>query len=341
MITSLKDLEAHIHLTTGEARWFDSPSSLPLLISDHLAKLMEDREDDPIRRQFVPDIRECDTSCSIDPLAEVDHSVTSRLIHRYGHRAALLTTDRCFSYCRHCFRRRFTGTDTGAISDDEIDKAADYLSRHDEIHELLLTGGDMFTLSNERLDRLFGILRQSREDLVLRLCTRAVASFPSRFDDELMDIIARHDHGGPFLLLTQFNHPGELTRESIDAVRRFLSLGIPAFNQSVLLRGVNDDVDTLEELCVKLLYNRIKPYYLFQCDLVQGTGHLRVPVERGLEIEQELRRRLSGLAMPQYTIDLPEGGGKVILTKDHLVAADGDELVFTTLDGDTRRYPRA
>ena len=149
MITSRKDLEAHIHLTTGEARWFDSPSSLPLLISDHLAKLMEDREDDPIRRQFVPDIRECDTSCSIDPLAEVDHSVTSRLIHRYGHRAALLTTDRCFSYCRHCFRRRFTGTDTGAISDEEIDKAADYLSRHDEIHELLLTGGDMFTLSND------------------------------------------------------------------------------------------------------------------------------------------------------------------------------------------------
>ena len=332
--------QTEIHLTADEAKWFDSPSSLPLLISDHLADLMQDEEDDPIRRQFVPQCRECDIDDSLDPLAEVDHSVTGRLIHRYGHRAALLTTDRCFSYCRHCFRRRFTGTDTGPIGDEEIDRAAEYLAVHREIYELLLTGGDLFTLSNAKLDRLFSTLRSCREDLVIRLCTRAVASCPSRFDDELMEIIARHDHGGPFLLLTQFNHPRELTDESIRAVGRFLALGIPAFNQSVLLRGVNDDADILEDLCVRLLYSRIKPYYLFQCDLVGGTAHLRVPVARGLEIEQELRRRLSGLAMPQYTIDLPEGGGKVILTKDHLVGEEDGYYVFSTLDGGKRRYPK-
>lgn len=340
MISSRSALEERIHLTADEAKWFDSPSSLPLLISDHLADLMQDEEDDPIRRQFVPQCRECDIDDSLDPLAEVDHSVTGRLIHRYGHRAALLTTDRCFSYCRHCFRRRFTGTDTGPIGDEEIDRAAEYLAVHREIYELLLTGGDLFTLSNAKLDRLFSTLRSCREDLVIRLCTRAVASCPSRFDDELMEIIARHDHGGPFLLLTQFNHPRELTGESIRAVGRFLALGIPAFNQSVLLRGVNDDADILEDLCVRLLYNRIKPYYLFQCDLVGGTAHLRVPVARGLEIEQELRRRLSGLAMPQYTIDLPEGGGKVILTKDHLVGEEDGYYIFSTLDGGKRRYPK-
>ena len=266
---------------------------------------------------------------SADPLAEVSHSVTGRLIHRYEHRAALLTTDRCFAYCRHCFRRRFTGLDSGPISDEEITKAASYLKEHREIYEVLLTGGDMFTLSNDRLEKLFDALKNAREDLVLRLCTRAVASCPSRFDDNLMALIEKYNHGGPFLLLTQFNHPRELNDESIKAVRKFLSLSIPAFNQSVLLKGVNDDADTLEELCNKLLYNRIKPYYLFQCDLVEGTEHLRVSVEKGLELEKELRKRVSGLAMPQYTIDLPEGGGKVILTTDYLEGRDGDMLVFS------------
>ena len=218
-------------------------------------------------------------------------------------------------------------------------KAASYLKEHREVYEVLLTGGDMFTLSNDRLEKLFDALKSAREDLVLRLCTRAVASCPSRFDDALMALIEKYNHGGPFLLLTQFNHPVELNEESIGAVRKFLSLSIPAFNQSVLLKGVNDDADTLEELCNKLLYNRIKPYYLFQCDLVEGTEHLRVSVEKGLELEKELRKRVSGLAMPQYTIDLPEGGGKVILTTDYLEGRDGDMLVFSTPDGQKRRYP--
>lgn len=340
MIADRCSLERKLKLTENERKWFDSPSSLPLLISDQFEKLINpDDPADPVRRQLVPDVRENIKIRSSDPLAEVSHSVTGRLIHRYEHRAALLTTDRCFAYCRHCFRRRFTGLDSGPISDDEIMKAASYLKEHREIYEVLLTGGDMFTLSNDRIEKLFDALKSAREDLVLRLCTRAVASCPSRFDDALMALIEKYNHGGPFLLLTQFNHPVELDEESIGAVRKFLSLSIPAFNQSVLLKGVNDDADTLEELCNKLLYNRIKPYYLFQCDLVEGTEHLRVSVEKGLELEKELRKRVSGLAMPQYTIDLPEGGGKVILTTDYLEGRDGDMLVFSTPDGQKRRYP--
>ena len=325
---------------SDEEAWFDHPSSLPLLISDALERLIDPADPhDPIRRQLVPDVRECDRTDSLDPLGEVSHQATGRLIHRYGRRAALLTTDRCFAYCRHCFRRRFTGTDSGPISDIQIEEAASYLKEHGEITELLLTGGDLFTLSDQKLDHLLSCIKDAREDLILRLCTRSVVSMPSRFTSSLMEIIKRHNHGAPFLLLTQFNHPRELTEESIEAVGKFISLGIPAFNQSVLLAGVNDDVDVLEELCNSLLMNRIKPYYLFQCDLVQGTAHLRVPIEKGLEIEAELRKRLSGLAMPQYTIDLPEAGGKVILTHDYLVGKDSEGYIFESPDGGARRYP--
>lgn len=342
MVSRREDLERKLVLGEAEKDWFDNPSALPLLISDGLFNLIDpDDPEDPIRRQFVPDSRENDTTRSVDPLGEVSHSVTGRLIHRYSRRAALLTTDRCFSYCRHCFRRRFTGDGSGPISEEQTKEAAEYLSAHPEITEVLLTGGDLFTLSDIALDRMLSILKESRDDIIYRLCTRAVASYPERFTDNLMAVIRKRSHGAPFMFMAQFNHPRELRRESVEAVAKFVDMGIPAFNQSVLLRGVNDDPDVLEELCVNLLRNRIKPYYLFQCDLVAGTEHLRVPVERGLEIEAELRRRLSGLAMPQYTIDLPEGGGKVILTQNHIIGAEDGEIIFSTPDGSTRRYPTA
>ena len=340
MILTKEDLERKLKLTKEEEAWFSSPSSLPLTISDYYFSLIEDDANDPIRREVVPSILECNDDASIDPLAEVDHSVTPRLIHRYTHRAALLTTDRCFTYCRHCFRRRFTGLNSGAISTQDIDKASNYLKYHKEIKELLLTGGDLFTLPISRLDYLFNSLKSSRPDMILRLCTRAVVTFPEIFTQQLMDVIKKYSYGAPFLLLTHYNHPRELTKESIEAVNKFLSLGIPAFNQTVLLKGVNDNADTLEELCNKLLYNRIKPYYLFQGDLVTGTTHLRVDIKDGLPLEKELRKRLSGLAMPQYTLDLPEGGGKIILTENHFISEDDNYYYFTTPEGDKRRYPK-
>ena len=176
--------------------------------------------------------------------------------------------------------------------------------------------------------------------MILRLCTRAVVTFPEIFTQQLMDVIKKYSYGAPFLLLTHYNHPRELTKESIEAVNKFLSLGIPAFNQTVLLKGVNDNPDTLEELCNSLIYNRIKPYYLFQGDWVTGTTHLRVDIKDGLALEKELRKRLSGLAMPQYTLDLPEGGGKIILTENHFIAEDDNYYYFSTPEGDKRRYPK-
>lgn len=340
MITSKESLEEKLTLRPDEKQWFENPSSLPLLISDYYFSLIGDTPDDPIRREVVPSVLENVTDASIDPLKEVSHSVTARLIHRYRNRAALLTTDRCFTYCRHCFRRRFTGLDTGPISEKEIDEAAGYLKAHREIKELLLTGGDLFTLSDERLEYLFRTLKEVRDDIILRLCTRAPVTFPDRFDEKVMKIIEKYSYGAPFMLLTHYNHPTELTERSLEAVKKFLALGIPAFNQTVLLHGVNDDADVLEELCNKLLYNRIKPYYLFQGDLVTGTAHLRCDIKAGITLEQELRRRLSGLAMPQYTLDLPDGGGKIILTRDHFTGEDDDYYCFTTPEGEKRKYPK-
>lgn len=341
LVITKETIEEKISLKNDEKSWLVEPGSLPLLVTDFFFSLIDpDDPADPIRRQVIPSVLENSTEDMLDPLKEVDYSVTERLIHHYTNRCALLTTDRCFTYCRHCFRRRFTGTSTGPISEVQIDEAMEYLSKHMEVKELLLTGGDLFTLSDERLDYLFSRLRKTREDIIPRLCTRAVATNPDRFTDSLMAIIRKHNHGAPFLLMTQFNHPRELNERSIKAVSAFVDMGIPAYNQSVLLKGVNDDVDVLEELSNKLLYNRIKPYYLFQGDQVCGTKHLRVDVVRGLELEEELRRRVSGLAMPQYTADLPQGGGKVILTKQYLKKIYPDHVVFTTPDGEERNYPR-
>ncbi len=333
-------LEKCMNLKEEERKWFDAPSSLPLLISDYFFALIDkDDENDPIRKQVVPDARECDGQDSMDPLAEVAHSINARFIHRYENRAALLTTDRCFTYCRHCFRRRFTGLSSGAISESQIEEVCTYLAEHKEIEEILLTGGDLFTLSDERIEYLIRRLKETNEDIILRLCTRAVATYPQRFTPQLFEMLKKYQYGAPFYLLTQFNHPRELTKEAIKAVAGFVDMGIPALNQSVLLKGVNDDVDVLSELSRKLLYNRIKPYYLFQGDQVTGTAHLRVDVRKGLEIEKELRKRLSGLEMPQYTIDLPQGGGKVILTHQYLKEEKNNHLEFETPDGQTRFYP--
>lgn len=336
-ITSLEELKKHIDLTEDEKGFDEGRNGLPILISDSIMSLMSSQA---IRRQFVPSSAEqSDALGNLDPLMEVEHTASERLIHRYRNRAALLMTDCCFAYCRHCFRRRFTATEQGPISDREIEDACSYLAVHDEIKEVLLTGGDMFTLSDSRLDTILSRLKAARKDIIYRLCTRALLSNPSRFTDKLFDVIGKNSEGAPYVLMTQFNHADEITKQAKDIVLRFLQLGIPAYNQAVLLRGVNDSVDEQERLANTLMDARIKPYYLFQGDFVNGTGHLRVPLSRGLEIEKELRLRLSGLAMPQYTLDLPEGGGKVILTKDYLVERNEDGWIFESPYGGIRYYP--
>ncbi len=337
-ITNLEELEKYICLTSDEREWDkNGKNTLPILISDNILPLLNE---EAIRRQFVPSKAENDdTVGTLDPQEEHRYSITPRLVRRYKNRAAFLVTDSCFAYCRHCFRRRFSGSMVGPCSDEDIKNALSFLKEHMEIKELLLTGGDLFTLSNERLDYLLSSLKGAREDLILRLCTRALFSNPKRFTPELFKIIEKNNYGAPFYLLTQFNHASELTQDTKVAIRGFVKLGIPMMNQCVLLKGVNDTLEAQVELCNILLYNRIKPYYLFQGDLVQGTRHLRVALSDGLKLEEEMRENLSGLGMPQYTLDLPEGGGKIPLSKCYLKERNNDIWTIETPDGDIRHYP--
>lgn len=337
-VNCLKELGTYIDLTEDEIEWNEKgKNTLPILISDNIIPLLKESA---IRRQFVPTKEENeDTEGTLDPQQEVNYTREPRLIHRYKNRAAFLVTDRCFAYCRHCFRRRFAGSLVGAATKEEIINAAKYLKDHMEIKEVLLTGGDLFTLSDNKLDELFSIFKSYREDIIYRLCTRSLLSAPERFTPSLFKIIEKYNYGEPFYLMTQFNHPDEITEKAKEILKSFSYLAIPMMNQCVLLKGVNDSVEVQVKLCNKLLKNRVKPYYLFQGDLVKGTKHLRVALSKGLEIEEKMREELSGLSMPQYTLDLPEGGGKIILTKNHLKALNNGIWEIETPDGGIRHYP--
>lgn len=340
-ITSLEDLKSKLPLSEDELKWKESPTSLPIRITDYYFNLLDKNDmSDPLRKQAVPSCREninMDLESS-DPLMEVKHSTFKRLIHRYPNRVAFLGTDLCFQYCRHCFRRRFTGTMQGPATEDDVKKASEYLKDNLQIKEMLFTGGDVLTLSDSQIDYMIGSFRQANPNLIIRICTRSCAVFPQRVTPSLISIFKKYNTA-PFFLMTQFNHPRELTKEAIEAVSKFVDNGIPAMNQSVLLRGVNDDVDILEELCNKLLFNRIKPYYLFQGDLVSGTSDFRVPLQKGMEIEVELRKRLSGLALPSYTADLPDGGGKIPLCQNYVEGYEDGIWKLRTLTGQIKSYP--
>lgn len=340
-VTTLKQLEEYLDLTQEEKAWKPEKVGVPLCITEHYLSLIDPKDPaDPLRRQVVPTCRENEDMQeeSDDPLAEVGHSHGERLIHRYSNRVAFLATDICPMYCRHCFRRRFTGNMMGQASEKDIASAAEYISDKPQIREMLLTGGDPLTLSDEVLDRMIGAFRKARPDLIIRICTRYPVSQPSRIDGKLIEMFRRHNTA-PFYLMTQFNHPREITEDAIRAVSLFVDAGIPALNQSVLLRGVNDNADVLEELCNRLLMIRVKPYYLFQGDMVSGTSGFRVPLKKGMEIEHELRKRLSGLGMPNYVADLPDGGGKVPLCGSYIIGQPDKEKgswLFRTPEGEIR-----
>ncbi len=337
-ITKLEELKKILTLSDDEKMWDEKgKNTLPLLISDNIASLL-DREE--IRRQFVPSKMEnSDTVGTLDPQEEEKYSITPRLVRRYHNRAAFLVTDRCFAYCRHCFRRRFSGSMVGECTIEEIEEVTSFLKEHNEIKEVLLTGGDLFTLSDSSLDTLLGKLKEARKDIIYRLCTRSLLSNPERFTPSLFSVLRRHSYGAPFYLMTQFNTEAEINEKAVEALKGFVELGIPMMNQAVLLKGVNDSVEAQTALSEKLLMNRIKPYYLFQGDLVEGTKHLRVPLSRGLEIEKGMREALSGLEMPVYTIDLPEGGGKVPLSGSYLESLNDGVWTIKTPDGKIRHYP--
>lgn len=296
---------------------------------------------DPILAQALPSPAELtDVPLeSLDPLNEEAHSPTPRLVHQYSSRLLVRATGTCPLYCRHCFRRNLLPSERGFITSEEILQAQGYLKEHPEIREILVSGGDPLSATTEALEKLFARLREARPGIFLRLCTRAPVSLPERIDDTLISMLKQYK---PLRIVIQANHPKELSGLFLEKIDKVISAGIPVRSQTVLLRGVNDGADILEALFSGLSRAGVDPYYLFQGDLARGSSHFRVPLSRGLAIYQELRIRLSGLEMPRFAVDAPDGAGKLYLPES-VVSRQKDESgeywLLRAPDDSLHRYP--
>jgi lysine 2,3-aminomutase len=305
----------------------------PLSVSPYYLSLINIYDpDDPIRKQAIPSFEEI-TLGSVgfeDPLGEKRDSVVPGLVHRYPDRLLMVLTDICPMLCRHCTRKREWHNGGWVRTTGEIKAMLDYIRRHKTIRDVILSGGDPLTLSTRRLEDVISKLRQIEHVEIIRIGTRFPVVLPQRIDDELCNMLSKY---GPIWLNTQFNHPREITPDSAAACERLLRAGVPVSNQSVLLRGINDNVETQTKLCNGLLKIRVRPYYLFQCDEVQGTEHLRTPVEVGIKIIEGMRGHTSGLAVPTFVVDLPEGGGKVPLQPNYVLTQTKQNLVLRNYQG--------
>ena len=317
---------------------------LPVGVSRYYAALAgsEDPSQDPIAAQFVRTDAEdlvLPYECA-DPLAEARFMPVPRLIHRYRNRVLLLACERCATYCRHCFRRHFTGQSDGQITSGDLRGAAAYIAAHPEVDEVLISGGDPLMLDDAHLADILDTLTLAVEprELVFRIATRMPVVLPTRVTGALADMLRRHGQGRVWVV-TQVNHPNEMGPVFARAIGHFIDRGIPVLNQAVLLRGVNNDVAVLARLFGGLLRLRVKPYYLFQGDLAAGTSHFRTTIDEGLDLMDGLRDLVSGMAMPTYAVDLPDGGGKIALTRASVLGIEDDHYILLDRRGERHRYP--
>jgi lysine 2,3-aminomutase len=334
-LTTTRDLERHLELTEGERQGARHAESLgfPISITPHYLSLIDRADPEcPIRRQVVPRAEELTTHPGdlVDPLGEEEHQVAPELIRRYPDRVLLLATDRCSVYCRFCTRSRLVGAGGGARSLNTLEPAFRYLEEHPEVSDVIVSGGDPLVMSTSRLVALVARLRSIPSIETIRLATRVPVTLPQRVTDELVSAL-RPFH--PLWLMTHFNHPRELTPVSREACRRLVDGGFPVMNQTVLLRGVNDDAETLGSLFKALVRERVRPYYLLQMDPVRGSSHLRTPLARGEAILRELQGRISGIALPKFIVDTPGGFGKVPVSPDFVVARRPGVTRFSTPRG--------
>jgi lysine 2,3-aminomutase len=316
-----------------------SASMLPVSITPYYMSLIS-REDprQPLRRSVIPTVHEFSRTAgeAEDPLGEEHDSPLPGLVHRYPDRVLLLALDHCSSYCRYCTRSRVVGQGEIVPSEERLEQALDYIRRHPAIRDVLLSGGDPLFLSDERLDWILGRLRAIPHVEFVRLGTKMPAVLPQRITRELCRMLRRHH---PLWMSLHFVHPDECTPETVQACSRLADAGIPLGSQTVLLAGINDDVETMKRLMHGLLKMRVRPYYLYQCDPIVGSSHFRTPVSKGLEIIEGLRGHTTGYAVPTYVIDAPGGGGKIPLGPDYVVGREGEDLVLRNFQGKTYRYP--
>lgn len=339
-VRSVEDLSQALSLTPEELEGARRAEleGLPLAITPYYLSLCDPHDPRcPVRLQCVPRIEEGDTVPGdlADPLGEVAHEVAPHLVQRYPDRVLLLATDRCAVYCRFCTRSRMVGDGGGPVSLERLEPAFAYIAAHPEVRDVIVSGGDPLAMATDRIDRLLTRIRQIPTVETIRLATRVPVTLPMRITSELVRTLRKHH---PIWVMTHFNHPKELTRESIAACERLADAGFPVMNQSVLLAGINDDADVLETLYRGLIRARVRPYYLLTADPVRGTGHLRTPLSKGIEIMERLQGRLTSIALPKLICDTPGGKGKVPLTPDWVVSKNDGTTVLRTFRGEEVAY---
>jgi lysine 2,3-aminomutase len=344
-IRNVRQLERFITLSEDEREALTrGDGSLPLAITPYYAALL-DRDDplQPVRRTVVPVTAEGLRSFgeSDDPLGEDHDSPVPGLVHRYPDRVLFLITGFCSVYCRYCTRSRMVGD--GSDKDGKFqfnvkqwDRAIAYIEANSQVRDVLLSGGDPLTLSDDRLDQLLTRLRRIPHVEMVRLGTKVPVVLPQRVTASLVRVLKKYH---PLWMSIHFTHPDELTPEVNEACCKLADAGIPLGSQTVLLKGINDNVETMKNLVHGLLKIRVRPYYLYQCDPISGSSHFRTPVEKGLEIVRGLRGHTTGYAVPNYVIDTPGGGGKIPICPEYVVAREGDYVIFKNYEGLLFKYP--
>ncbi len=338
-IETLEQLKKYVKLTPEEEEGVKKTlSTLRMAITPYYLSLIVPTDPhDPVRRQCIPTELETHQVASdlLDPLHEDEDSPTPGLTHRYPDRVLFLITDMCSMYCRHCTRRRFAGQTDNECGPDRIEKALEYIEKTESVRDVLLSGGDALMVSDKKLEYIISRLRQIPHVEIVRLGTRTPVVCPQRITPELCDMLKKYH---PVWINTHFNHPNEVTVESRRACEMLANAGIPLGNQSVLLRGVNDCVHVMKHLVHELVKMRVRPYYIYQCDLSMGLEHFRTPVSKGIEIIEGLRGHTSGFCIPTFVVDAPGGGGKTPVMPQYVISQAPGKVVLRNFEGVITTY---
>ncbi len=338
-ITSHEGLKKYIKLTPDEEAVFagDNFPFRMAITPYYLSIIDQNNPNDPVRMQAIPKIQESKlvTTDMDDPLHEDTDSPTPGLTHRYPDRTLLLLTDQCSMYCRHCTRRRKAGEHDAPMPKDNVSKAIEYIRNTKEVRDVILSGGDPLTLSTARLEEVISEIAAIDHVDIIRIGSRIPVVLPQRIDDELIAMLKKY----PMIWLnTHFNHPNEMTPESQKALAKLANAGVVLGNQSVLLKGINDHVDVMKKLVHTLVKNRVRPYYIYQCDLSEGISHFRTPISKGIEIMESLRGHTSGLCIPTYVVDAPGGGGKIPVLPNYIVSQMPGRTILRNYEGFITTY---
>lgn len=338
-VETLEELENYVNLTETEKEGVRTAlQTLRMAITPYYLSLIDfDDEHDPVRRQAIPlalEVHMSDADLN-DPLSEDEDSPVPGLTHRYPDRVLLLVTDQCSMYCRHCTRRRFAGQTDASINNAQVDAAIEYIRNTPQVRDVLLSGGDALLLSDDKLESIISRLRAIPHVEIIRIGSRTPVVMPQRITDNLVNMLKKYH---PIWLNTHFNHPNEITRESREACERMANAGIPLGNQSVLLRGINDCPHVMTDLVHGLVKIRVRPYYIYQCDLSMGLEHFRTTVSKGIEIIEALRGHTSGYAVPTFVVDAPGGGGKIPVMPQYLISESEKRVVLRNFEGVITTY---